>query len=376
MQDTVSSEARVSDEMTGDEGCAYIPCPDEWPARDIDCRDPAELTANLPEWHWDLTRLEGGEFHARATTIPLEAVFIAKLKFNRALLHRIRPPLGCVSILMFDQSVGAVFVDGHRLAKAEGIVLDPCSNAEILSHGECIVIALSMSELCWRNTTQMSRHDGAALRGGSRLLTCDRNSVSELLGDASSVIQALAIRSKRPAEPGVRSTCCELILARLRAVRRQSRQIHGAHRGRARRIDSVQRARDYILKHLAEPISLSDLCGQTHMQARALEYGFREIVGLSPMSYVRMLRLGEVHRRLLGGVSHHRTISELALDAGFWHLSQFAVDYKKLFMESPSATRRRLAGMAEPRLERVAAIHPKSRTAVLSRTAVPIGVSM
>jgi len=113
MQGTVSWEARVSDEMTGDEGCGYIPCLDERPARDIDCRDPAELTANLPEWHWDLTRLEGGEFHARATTIPLEAVFIAKLKFNRALLHRIRPPLGCVSILMFDQSVGAVFVECH-----------------------------------------------------------------------------------------------------------------------------------------------------------------------------------------------------------------------------------------------------------------------
>jgi AraC family ethanolamine operon transcriptional activator len=114
----------------------------------------------------------------------------------------------------------------------------------------------------------------------------------------------------------------------------------------------VQRARDYIIAHLAEPINLSDLCGQTHMEARALEYGFHEIVGLSPINYLRMLRLGEVHRRLLCAVSHRRTISELALDAGFWHFGQFAVDYKKLFMESPSVTRKRLTGhWREPRCD-------------------------
>ena len=36
-----------------------------------------------------------------------------------------------------------------------------------------------------------------------------------------------------------------------------------------------------------------------------------------------------------------RSISEVALDSGFCHLGQFAYDYKRLFMESPSTTRRR-----------------------------------
>jgi AraC-like DNA-binding protein len=35
-----------------------------------------------------------------------------------------------------------------------------------------------------------------------------------------------------------------------------------------------------------------------------------------------------------------RSVSELALDCGFCHLSQFAADYKRVFLESPSATRR------------------------------------
>ena len=64
------------------------------------------------------------------------------------------------------------------------------------------------------------------------------------------------------------------------------------------------------------------------------------------MRYLRMLRLGEVRRELLKSAGSQRSISEIALDAGFSHLSQFTVDYKKVFGETPSATRRRL--LAQP----------------------------
>ena len=46
-----------------------------------------------------------------------------------------------------------------------------------------------------------------------------------------------------------------------------------------------------------------------------------------------------------------RSVSEVALDCGFCHLSQFAADYKRVFLESPSATRR---AVGRSRLSRVA----------------------
>jgi len=113
--------------------------------------------------------------------------------------------------------------------------------------------------------------------------------------------------------------------------------VHDAH---TRRRLSVERARRYVWEHLDDPIRLADLCACAHLQARSLEYGFRELVKLAPMAYVRMLRLGEVHAQLLADSTEQRSISEIALDAGFSHLSQFVVDYKKVFGETPSATRR------------------------------------
>jgi AraC-like DNA-binding protein len=64
-------------------------------------------------------------------------------------------------------------------------------------------------------------------------------------------------------------------------------------------------------------------------------------MGICPIEYVRMLRLGEVRSQLFNDIAGKRTISEIALDAGFSHLSQFVVDYKRAFGETPSTTRRR-----------------------------------
>jgi AraC family transcriptional regulator, ethanolamine operon transcriptional activator len=313
--------------------------------RDIDCCDPADLTAGLLEWKWDLTRLAGGDFSARAVAIPLGALLLTRLKFNRALLHCVRAPLGCVSLLLFGSSSGAVFVDGRRLETQDCLVVDAHSAVEIVSHHECIVVAISLSEHSWSRATRLSLADGTALRGGSRLVTCGSQCIEALLNASDLVVEAFTLSSACDVAPSLRSWCAELVLTRLLEVHKEPQQLHGAQHGRARRVIGVQRARDYILDHLSDPISLSDLCRQTHMQARSLEYGFREIVGLSPVSYIKMMRLGVVHRRLLSTANYYRSISELALDNGFWHLSQFAVDYKKLFKESPSATRARIASL-------------------------------
>ena len=104
---------------------------------------------------------------------------------------------------------------------------------------------------------------------------------------------------------------------------------------------AVERAREYIRGKLAEPLPLSELCRYAHVQARSLEYGFREITGLSPIAYVKSLRLNAVRRDLSRTDAAEHSISEIALDHGFWHLSQFAADYRKFFGETPTSTRHR-----------------------------------
>ena len=108
-----------------------------------------------------------------------------------------------------------------------------------------------------------------------------------------------------------------------------------------RRAKCIEQARRYIHANLEGALRISNICEAAGIRSRALEYGFRALLGMSPLSYVKALRLNHVYRLLLSPESAGRTITTIAMDSGFCHLSQFAADYHKFFGESPSITRRR-----------------------------------
>jgi len=121
-----------------------------------------------------------------------------------------------------------------------------------------------------------------------------------------------------------------------------------------RRQVAVDRARSFIDDNLTNRIRLADLCACTHTGARSLEYGFREMLGISPISYIRAMRLS-LARDLLSSGCEPRTVTKIALDCGFGHLSQFAIDYRNFFGESPSATLRTARDLLR-------SSHPKQQT--------------
>ena len=71
---------------------------------------------------------------------------------------------------------------------------------------------------------------------------------------------------------------------------------------------------------------------------RTLEYAFYEHFGTSPANFIKSLRLAATRANLRQADSGPQSVSEIATKFGFWHLSQFAADYNKLFGELPSAT--------------------------------------
>lgn len=103
----------------------------------------------------------------------------------------------------------------------------------------------------------------------------------------------------------------------------------------------VARAREYIEQHRDLPITVPDLCKHTFTSRRTLQYCFEQVVGTSPAAYLKVLRLNGFRRELVMGDVNAK-IGDLAAHWGFWHLSQFSLDYKRLFGELPSETLKRL----------------------------------
>ncbi|MGL9750815.1 MAG: helix-turn-helix domain-containing protein [Symbiopectobacterium sp.] len=84
---------------------------------------------------------------------------------------------------------------------------------------------------------------------------------------------------------------------------------------------------------------MDELCQLTHTSRRTLQNCFETVTGQSPAVFLKNMRLNGM-KRMLVMEGEYAQISEIASKWGFWYLSQFTADYKHLFAELPSHTRR------------------------------------
>lgn len=97
----------------------------------------------------------------------------------------------------------------------------------------------------------------------------------------------------------------------------------------------VDRACELMLSQTDEPLSMLDVCRRVGSSRRKLNYCFQDVLGTSPVKYLRAVRLNGVRRALRAG---RTTVQDAAARWGFLHLGQFARDYKAQFGERPSDT--------------------------------------
>jgi AraC family ethanolamine operon transcriptional activator len=112
------------------------------------------------------------------------------------------------------------------------------------------------------------------------------------------------------------------------------------HPGPGRRREVIRRTMDLLATDAQRQCQIEDLCDAGACSQRTLERSYREQFGITPKQYLTRIRLAGVHRTLLDSSEAH-TIGDLAAHWGFWHLSQFAANYRAMYGELPSETARR-----------------------------------
>jgi len=106
------------------------------------------------------------------------------------------------------------------------------------------------------------------------------------------------------------------------------------------RARAVSAALEFIAANQHQATTVGEICSQTGVSWRTLDRAFVERFGIGPKAYLQRLRLAGVRKDLLTS-SRRMVIADVANHWGFWHLGQFARDYRGLFDELPSATQSR-----------------------------------
>jgi transcriptional regulator GlxA family with amidase domain len=102
----------------------------------------------------------------------------------------------------------------------------------------------------------------------------------------------------------------------------------------------VKKAIDVMEADPGRAITVNDLARAAGIGARSLQDGFQRHLSMSPMTYLRRLRLSRAHDDLLRADRGSRTVADIAHRWGFVNLGRFAAAYRAQYGRSPSHTLR------------------------------------
>lgn len=301
---------------------------------------------SLSAWQQQYDQLSAGAFQGALDELWFEDVQVFQERTSRALRQvcRIRQDaVWCGVTLRHDSSriegreVGSdgVMVCGHgtefELLTPDGheIFGIVASRKALQRHADAIGVALDATQF----------EQAAWLPCGSQAQSRLRHRLAYLLREAARPCSVgtdalLAERPRRRAQQAALDALLDVL-----SMHAPGRGDGGEGAGFGRRRQLVRSVCAHIQRCPDEVHTVPDLCAAFHVSRRTLQYAFEQVVGTSPVAYLRNLRLNAVRRDIASGAA--ATVHDAAARQGFWSLSQFAGDYRRLFGERPSQTQAR-----------------------------------
>ncbi|MBN9563860.1 MAG: helix-turn-helix domain-containing protein [Alphaproteobacteria bacterium] len=114
---------------------------------------------------------------------------------------------------------------------------------------------------------------------------------------------------------------------------------HGDAAWRRREI-TIRRLRAFMTANADKALYIPEICEAIGVSDRTLRACCQDYFGMGPNRYLLLRRMHLAHQRLLAVGPGEATVTEIAMQYGFWELGRFAVEYRRIFGERPSATLR------------------------------------
>lgn len=123
----------------------------------------------------------------------------------------------------------------------------------------------------------------------------------------------------------------------------------------------VQRAREYIIEHLSQPITVDEIAAAAFTSRRTLFRAFAELLDDTPYTYVRRLRLHRVRNELISDAEAACSIALVSHQWGIGDAGRMAGWYRDLFGERPNETVARIGSTQRSRMARSTYTGPPAR---------------
>lgn len=288
-------------------------------------------------WSLDLRQISPGPFEGRISLAQFDGIQVLRVAVNRMLLAQGSPPPNSVVLSPVTPTTSASVFRGQKLRPGQLNVVASGDDIHHVSASDYDNIVVTVNEAVFQKTTSILHGFdlGRTLLGKVAI----QPNVQECLRSSRHLQRVLAcLTVEPPANPQavkyLMTTCVERLAKLFRFVDRPPNNRRIANPKRL-----TDRAEALMEASLRQPLTTTDLCRELDVSERTLRYAFQEVRGIRPMTFYKAIRMNAV-RREIKSADEGRSIAEVASRWGFWHTGEFAADYRRLFGELPSFTKR------------------------------------
>ena len=305
-----------------------------------DFTDIDELGEVARAWDLDFRQLNRGDFRGSLVQAGTPQLQIGRPWLQGVLHQHGSAPAGLRTFAIATDGNITLQWRGHEVGENCILLFPPSGELESISNPDFDMLLVSVTE----DSLEAARHrlgipGSEEAMAGVEISFGQESTLADLrrwiLGTLAAVIQDPALLRNSQQIERAEIEVSDLIVRAL-VTGRIDHEHHRSIRRRRLVEQAVRLARDNA-QHIQ---SVADLSQESGASIRTLRRGFQERFGVSPKTYLLAQRLIGA-RRALRAASQHTLVTDVANSWGFWHMGQFAADYRRQFGELPSETRGR-----------------------------------
>ena len=308
----------------------------------LSCNSFGEFAEATSGWALDWRQLDRGPLSARLLQVATPSVLVTQFLFSRKFHQRGTSPPGMRTFGIVGAHSSPVEWNGREGSKNQIEVFPATDEYECVSHPKFRADGVSIPEDRIRSVAEtLGLPDPLErLQEGPGFVKSDPRRMEALRRSLDGLYSAVSANRDVPLNE---MACSEiefeihsaLVVALATGLETNMQSPHPTLRSRALRL-----AMEFIEEQADCAPTIKDICRASGASYRTLNYAFLDRFGVAPKQYLQAVRLDGV-RKDLRRDEPDVTVSNIANKWGFWHMGQFAADYKRQFGELPSETLRR-----------------------------------
>jgi AraC family ethanolamine operon transcriptional activator len=293
----------------------------------------------LSGYDLDLKQLDRGNFSASLQHIPCDSIFISHIASTRRFEVHGNPPPGLRTFGIPTASC-LPFTWRNQISSGNTIqIYKPNTEIEMVTHPFFEAIDVSISEETFNVLCQQWGYPELDKLIGTREMVICHPEVMLHLRDTLQTICLIAGNKPDSLKHDIGlQNLIKQDVPYLLAQALMTAETNKVKTVREQRSRILKPAIDFIKNTPPDKVSLNQFCSDNNINARSLQRAFTDHYGIPPKSYIKAYHLNSVYKKLLYSNTKNTRIADIASNHGFWHMSQFATDYRRHFGVLPSDT--------------------------------------